>query len=47
LAGWRTARGRAPLQRPPEAALERRIGFRESLRMRRGVYLARGRVGAA
>jgi GT2 family glycosyltransferase len=43
LAGWRTARGRAPQRRPPEAALEPRIDFLESLRLRRGVYLARGK----
>jgi N-acetylglucosaminyl-diphospho-decaprenol L-rhamnosyltransferase len=42
LAGWRTARGRPPLQRPPEDALEPRIGFVESLRLRGGVYLPRG-----
>jgi GT2 family glycosyltransferase len=47
LAGWRTARGREPRERPPDAALEGRIGFRESLRLRRGVYLARERVEAA
>jgi N-acetylglucosaminyl-diphospho-decaprenol L-rhamnosyltransferase len=47
LAGWRTARGRAPQRRPPPAALEPRIGFRESLRLRRGVYLARGKAEGA
>jgi N-acetylglucosaminyl-diphospho-decaprenol L-rhamnosyltransferase len=44
LAGWRTARGRAPLERPPDAALEERIGFLESLRLRRGVYLTQGKA---
>ncbi len=47
LAGWRTARDRAPRERPPDTALEGRIGFRESLRLRRGVYLARKRVEEA
>ncbi|HXA55274.1 MAG TPA: glycosyltransferase [Solirubrobacteraceae bacterium] len=47
LAGWRTARGRVPQRRPPPAALERRIGFLDSLRLRRGVYLARGKAESA
>jgi N-acetylglucosaminyl-diphospho-decaprenol L-rhamnosyltransferase len=38
LAGWRAARGAPPRNRPPSAALDERIGFRDSLALRRGVY---------
>jgi N-acetylglucosaminyl-diphospho-decaprenol L-rhamnosyltransferase len=38
LAGWRAGRGRAPLPLPPADAIDRSIGFRDSLALRRGVY---------
>lgn len=38
LAGWRAARGVPPHPLPPPQALDRSIGFRESLRLRRVVY---------
>ncbi|MFI4989737.1 MAG: glycosyltransferase family 2 protein [Solirubrobacterales bacterium] len=38
LAGWRAARGAPPRSRPPASALDERIGFRDSLALRRGVY---------
>jgi N-acetylglucosaminyl-diphospho-decaprenol L-rhamnosyltransferase len=47
LAGWRTAGGQAPQRRPPAAALEGKISFLDSLRLRRGVYLARGKAEGA
>jgi GT2 family glycosyltransferase len=39
--GWRAARGMAPLPRPPAEAIDKTIGFRDSLAMRRGVYARR------
>jgi N-acetylglucosaminyl-diphospho-decaprenol L-rhamnosyltransferase len=39
LAGWRAAVGRARLPWPPPAAVERRIGFRDSMRLRRAIYM--------
>lgn len=39
LAGWRAAAGLARLDPPPREAVERRIGFLDSMRLRRGVYL--------
>jgi GT2 family glycosyltransferase len=41
LEGWRAAAGRAPLPQPPPEAIDSRIGFLDSLRLRRGVYLGR------
>jgi N-acetylglucosaminyl-diphospho-decaprenol L-rhamnosyltransferase len=38
LAGWRAGRGAARLSPPPVEAVDRAIGFRESLALRRGVY---------
>src|SRR5262249_8623716 len=38
VAGWHAARGVPRRARPPLAAIEPRIGFVESLRLRRGVY---------
>lgn len=38
VAGWRAARGAAPLTIPPSGAIDEGIGLRESLRLRRGVY---------
>jgi GT2 family glycosyltransferase len=38
LAGWRAARGKPPLRRPPAEALDSGIGFLQSLALRRGVY---------
>ena len=38
LAGWRAAGTRPRLPMPPAEAIERRIGLRDSLRLRRGVY---------
>ncbi len=43
LEGWRAAAGRAPLPAPPPHAVDRRIGLLDSLRLRRGIYLAPGR----
>jgi N-acetylglucosaminyl-diphospho-decaprenol L-rhamnosyltransferase len=39
LAGWREAGGRPPLPWPPREAIDRRIGFLESMRMRRAIYM--------
>jgi N-acetylglucosaminyl-diphospho-decaprenol L-rhamnosyltransferase len=39
VAGWRAARNSPPLAAPPPDALDRRIGFLDSLRLRRGIYL--------
>jgi GT2 family glycosyltransferase len=38
LAGWRAASGTARLSMPPSAAIDYDISFRDSLRLRRGVY---------
>jgi N-acetylglucosaminyl-diphospho-decaprenol L-rhamnosyltransferase len=38
LSGWRAGRGRPPLAPPPPEAVDRQIGFRDSLALRRGVY---------
>jgi N-acetylglucosaminyl-diphospho-decaprenol L-rhamnosyltransferase len=38
VAGWRAARGRPPVARPPREAIERRITFRRSVALRLGVY---------
>jgi GT2 family glycosyltransferase len=38
VAGWRAGRGASRLPRPPREAVDQRIGFRDSLKMRRGVY---------
>ena len=38
LAGWRAAGGLPPRTPPPMAAIDPRIGFRTSLRLRLGVY---------
>ncbi len=38
LAGWRAAQGAGRREPPPTRAVDRSIGFLESLRMRRGVY---------
>ncbi|MGH2859112.1 MAG: glycosyltransferase family 2 protein, partial [Solirubrobacteraceae bacterium] len=38
IAGWRAAADRPPRPAPPEAAIDRRIGFVESLRLRRRAY---------
>jgi N-acetylglucosaminyl-diphospho-decaprenol L-rhamnosyltransferase len=38
LAGWRAGRSRPRLPFPPTECLDRDIGFRDSLAMRRGVY---------
>jgi N-acetylglucosaminyl-diphospho-decaprenol L-rhamnosyltransferase len=39
LAGWRAAAGCARLRWPPPQALDARIGFLDSLRLRRGIYM--------
>jgi N-acetylglucosaminyl-diphospho-decaprenol L-rhamnosyltransferase len=39
--GWRTAKGCTPCARPPADALDAGIGFFDSLRLRRGIYLGR------
>jgi N-acetylglucosaminyl-diphospho-decaprenol L-rhamnosyltransferase len=39
LAGWRAGAGRPPSAWPPPAALDGRIGFVDSLRLRRGIYM--------
>jgi N-acetylglucosaminyl-diphospho-decaprenol L-rhamnosyltransferase len=39
LAGWRAAAGCARLPWPPSRALDARIGFLDSLRLRRGIYM--------
>jgi hypothetical protein len=41
LAGWHAGRGRPRHPRPPAAALDLEIGFRDSLALRRGVYARR------
>jgi GT2 family glycosyltransferase len=38
LAGWRAAGGVPRRSRPPASAVDERIGFRDSLALRRGVY---------
>ncbi len=38
LAGWRAGRSRPRLRLPPAESIDRTIGFRDSLAMRRGVY---------
>jgi N-acetylglucosaminyl-diphospho-decaprenol L-rhamnosyltransferase len=38
LSGWRAGRNRPTLPRPPAAAIDASIGFRDSLSLRRGVY---------
>jgi GT2 family glycosyltransferase len=43
IAGWRAAGGRPRNRRPPPEAIDRRIGFWQSLWLRFGVYTARGR----
>jgi N-acetylglucosaminyl-diphospho-decaprenol L-rhamnosyltransferase len=42
LAGWRAARGAPRLTWPPPAAIDRSIGFGESLALRRGAYARDG-----
>ncbi len=42
IAGWRAACGRERLPLPPAESIDRRIGFRDSLALRRGVYERRG-----
>jgi N-acetylglucosaminyl-diphospho-decaprenol L-rhamnosyltransferase len=44
LEGWRAAAGRPASPRPPAQAIDTRIGFLESLRLRRGVYLTPARA---
>ena len=39
LAGWRDAKGCTPIVPPPPEALDGRIGFLDSLRLRRGIYM--------
>ena len=41
LAGWRAGQARSQLALPPAECLDRDIGFRDSLAMRRGVYARR------
>ncbi|MGH3084743.1 MAG: glycosyltransferase family 2 protein [Gaiellaceae bacterium] len=41
LSGWQAARGRPKKQRPPREAVDSRIGFFESLRLRFGVFTGR------
>jgi GT2 family glycosyltransferase len=41
LSGWRAARGRPRLPRPPDESIEAGIGTRDSLALRRGVYARR------
>jgi N-acetylglucosaminyl-diphospho-decaprenol L-rhamnosyltransferase len=38
VAGWRAAAGLPSRTRPPEVAIERSIGLREAINLRRGVY---------
>jgi N-acetylglucosaminyl-diphospho-decaprenol L-rhamnosyltransferase len=45
LAGWRAAAGRTRLAWPPAAAVDARIGFLDSLRMRRTVYMRPAKAG--
>ncbi len=47
LEGWRAAAGMPLTAPPPAEAIDARIGFLDSLRLRRGVYLAPGRTAAA
>jgi N-acetylglucosaminyl-diphospho-decaprenol L-rhamnosyltransferase len=42
VVGWRAAAGRTRLAWPPPQALDGQIGFAESLRLRRGVFLHTG-----
>jgi GT2 family glycosyltransferase len=39
LAGWRAARGRQRLPKPPAEAIDTTISFRDSLALRRGAYV--------
>ncbi len=41
LAGWRAGGGRSPLPLPPAESIDERIGLRDSLALRRGVYARR------
>ncbi len=47
LEGWRAAAGMPPTAPPPAEAIDAGIGFLDSLRLRRGVYLAPGRAVVA
>jgi N-acetylglucosaminyl-diphospho-decaprenol L-rhamnosyltransferase len=47
LAGWRAARGRPRIERPPTDAIDRRITFSRSLRLRVDVYTDRERSSAS
>jgi N-acetylglucosaminyl-diphospho-decaprenol L-rhamnosyltransferase len=47
IAGWRAGRAHAQHTRPPADYIDARIGFRESLDMRRGVYARRAAGSAA
>jgi GT2 family glycosyltransferase len=44
IAGWRAAAGRPPHPRPPRNAIDARITFFESLRLRFGVFTGRARA---
>ena len=44
VAGWRAARSKPRLPMPPADAIERQIGLRDSLRLRRGVYFGAPRA---
>jgi N-acetylglucosaminyl-diphospho-decaprenol L-rhamnosyltransferase len=44
LEGWRAAAGQPLSPRPPAQAIDTQIGFLESLRLRRGVYLTPARA---
>jgi N-acetylglucosaminyl-diphospho-decaprenol L-rhamnosyltransferase len=45
LAGWREAAGRPSLAWPPRAAIDERIGFLDSMRRRRAVYMRPPKAG--
>jgi N-acetylglucosaminyl-diphospho-decaprenol L-rhamnosyltransferase len=47
LEGWRAAAGQPTSALPPAQAIDAGIGFLQSLRLRRGVYMAPQRDGAA
>jgi len=47
VAGWRAAARSARQPWPPRQALDAQIGFLESLRLRRGVYLRRAAAAEA
>jgi N-acetylglucosaminyl-diphospho-decaprenol L-rhamnosyltransferase len=47
LEGWRAAGSLPPLAPPPPQAIDLEIGFIDSLRLRRAIYLAPGRSTAA